>query len=43
MPRPGGAAGSPGLAASLRELSDLHAAGSLSDDEFTAAKAKLLS
>ena len=31
------------LTARLRELSDLHAAGSLSDEEFTAAKAKLLS
>ncbi len=43
MPRPAGAAGPSGLAASLRELSNLHAAGSLSDDEFAAAKAKLLS
>jgi len=27
----------------LKELADLHAAGSLTDEEFTAAKARLLS
>ncbi len=31
------------LTSRLRELSDLHAAGSLTDEEFAAAKAKLLS
>lgn len=34
--------GSSGLAESLKELADLHAAGALTDVEFAAAKAKLL-
>ena len=32
----------PDVAARLRELADLHASGSLTDEEFAAAKAKLL-
>jgi Short C-terminal domain len=32
----------PDITARLRELSDMHAAGSLTDEEFAAAKAKLL-
>jgi hypothetical protein len=44
---PGGQPGtqpapSPELTARLKELSELHAAGSLTDEEFTAAKARLL-
>jgi hypothetical protein len=35
-------AGSAELSARLRELADLHAAGALTDEEFAAAKAKLL-
>lgn len=38
----GGPVRSADLTSRLRELSDLHAAGSLSDEEFAAAKAKLL-
>jgi hypothetical protein len=40
-PEPGATAGTD-LAASLKELGELHGAGALSDEEFTAAKAKLL-
>ena len=32
----------PDITARLRELTDMHAAGSLTDEEFAAAKAKLL-
>jgi Short C-terminal domain len=35
-------ASSPELTARLKEVSDLHAAGSLTDEEFAAAKARLL-
>ena len=37
------AAGGDDLASKIKQLADLKAAGALSDDEFTAAKAKLLS
>ena len=37
-----GSAAAPEIATKLRELSDLHAAGALSDEEFAAAKARLL-
>ena len=39
---PAGSPPAPELAAKLRELSDLHASGALSDAEFAAAKARLL-
>jgi Short C-terminal domain len=39
---PAGGAG-PDLAAKIKQLADLNASGALSDEEFTAAKAKLLS
>ncbi len=44
-PSPAGAAGTDqaaDLTAQLKKLSDLHAAGALSDEEFAAAKAKLI-
>ncbi len=37
-----GAPGGTDLAARLKELGELHASGALSDEEFTAAKAKVL-
>jgi hypothetical protein len=47
--RPSGGASEPAvpadpadLAASLKDLADMHEAGSLTDDEYAAAKAKLL-
>jgi hypothetical protein len=33
---------SPELTAKLKELADLHASGALTDEEFTAAKRRLL-
>src|SRR5262245_34494708 len=36
------AGGGTDLAAKIKQLADLHAAGALSDDEFAAAKARLL-
>lgn len=36
-------AGGSDLASKIKQLADLHAAGALSDEEFAAAKAKLLS
>lgn len=41
-PPPPAPAGEPDLASKLTQLADLHASGVLSDDEFAAAKAKLL-
>ena len=39
---PGAPATGPDLAAQLRELTELHASGSLTDDEFAAAKSRLI-
>ena len=41
-PQAGPAASSPELTARLKELADLHGSGVLTDEEFAAAKAKLI-
>jgi hypothetical protein len=41
-PVPPGPVPSPELTAKLKELADLHASGALTDEEFTAAKRRLL-
>ncbi|HEY4269171.1 MAG TPA: SHOCT domain-containing protein [Galbitalea sp.] len=41
-PPPAAASGEAALVGQIRNLGDLHASGVLSDDEFAAAKAKLL-
>ncbi len=41
-PAPAAAGGGDDMLAELKQLGDLHAAGILSDEEFTAAKAKVL-
>jgi hypothetical protein len=42
QPDPSQPAAAPDLIADLKDLGDLHRSGALSDDEFAAAKSKLL-